>query len=207
MNTLTCKHYSSQKFFISLPALLGLTSAHGPIWPSKSLLYVLHISNYSLLQKKNYKKGMEWKERVFIHYLVKSSRHARSSSTLILANSAGGGAQHHPFLIVLVLEHRLAMLCCLHNSPRHLGFPPKEAWAHRQRGNSDALPQVPWQGWWGNWFCELDHRTFPSASRMQLVQHGQGSGGAAPDNCRLCLWLSVGHIGLHQLRTPAELVS
>lgn len=148
---------------------------------------------------------MERRERVFIHGLVKSSRHARSSGTLILANSTGDGVQHCPFLVVLVLKHRLTG----HTLPptklsRQLGFPPKEAWAHRQRGNSVTLPQVPLWGWCGNWCCGLYHGAFPSAARMQLVQTGR-----AVERLHQLLQalplLLVGYISLHQLRTLAEL--
>ena len=144
-------------------------------------------------------------ERILIHCLVKSCKHARSSSTLILANSTGGRVQYCPFLVVLVLEHRLAMPCCLHNSPRHLSFPLKEAWAHEQRGKSAALPQVPWRGCWGNWHYGWEHGAFLSASRVQLVHTGREEE-RLHWSCKSCLWLSAGCTGLHQLRTPAQLV-
>lgn len=120
---------------------------------------------------------MEWRERVFIHCLVKSSKCATSSGTLIPANSTGGRVQHCLFLVVLVLDHRLAMPCHLHNFPSCLGFPPKEAWAHRQEC---CPPAGPLSGMMREIVLWAGSQSLPFCIQDTAGAHGQGSGGAAP---------------------------
>lgn len=138
---------------------------------------------------------MERRESFFIHGLVKSPRHARSSCTLILANSTGGGVQHCPFLVVLVLKHRLTG----HTLP-----PPKLSQASRfsskgslgtQAKRKECCPPTgPSLGMMGELVLWAVSQSLPFCFQDAAGADRQGSGGATP---------ASSSSGLHQF-APAE---